>query len=152
MIISLREATADDIPVLATVLANVQAQTDPSVDIEKARLSMIESMPSYFGKDEPESLLSIIELDGRPIGRFRVVRFEDRIFLGGIQIHPDYQGRGIGTQLIMELIDESRATGKPLQLHVDRVNTRAQQLYERLGLRRYGASETDLHLEFSPRS
>lgn len=150
--IRLRTATQEDIPALANVLAKVQAQTDPSVDVEKARTSMIESMPEYFGKDEPESLLSMIELDGEPIGRFRVVRFDDRIFLGGIQILPDFQSSGIGTQLITALIEESRASGKPLQLDVERTNTQARQLYERLGLRRHGESETDIHMQFSSRS
>ena len=148
--IKLRTATPDDIPVLANVLANVQAQADPSVDVEKARQSMIESIPEYFGKDEPESLLSIIELDGEPVGRLRVVRFPERIFLGGIQIHPDFQNNGIGTQLITALIEESRTSGKPLQLDVERTNTRAQHLYERLGLRSNGESETDIHMQFTP--
>jgi len=150
--IRLRTATPDDIPALANVLANVQAQTDPSIDVEKARKSMIDSIPSYFGKDEPESLLSMIELDDKPVGRLRVVRFEDRIFLGGIQIHPDFQNKGIGTHLIKALIEEGRATGKPLQLDVERTNTRARQLYERLGFQRYGESETDIHMQISPRS
>lgn len=150
--IRLRTATHNDIPTLANVLANVQAQTDPSIDVEKARQSMIESIPDYFGKDEPESLLSIIELDGKPVGRLRVVRFEDRIFLGGIQIHPDFQNQGIGTQLITALIKESRAAGKPLQLDVERTNTRARHLYERLGLQHNGESETDIHMQFSPTS
>ncbi|SDS43349.1 GNAT family N-acetyltransferase [Microlunatus soli] len=148
--IRLRTATLEDIPALANVLANVSAQTDPTVDVEKARTSMIESIPEYFGKDEPESLLSLIELDGEPIGRFRVVRFKDRIFLGGIQILPDFQNRGIGTQLIMELVDESRTTGRPLQLDVERSNSRARRLYERLGFRPYGESETDIHMQFLP--
>lgn len=150
--IRLRTATPQDIPTLADILANVQAQTDPSIDVQKARESMIESIPAYFDKDEPESLLSMIELDDKPIGRLRVVRFDDRIFLGGIQIHPDFQNNGIGTYLITALINESRTTGKPLQLDVERTNTRARQLYERLRLQRYGESETDIHMQFSPRS
>lgn len=148
--IGLRTATRDDIPTLADVLAHVQAQTDPSIDVDHCRKGMIEWISDGFGKDEPESVLSIIELDGAPVGRFRVVRFEDRIFLGGIQIHPDFQNRGIGTQLIMELIEESQAVGKPLQLDVDRTNIRARRLYERLGLSQYGESEKDIHLAFSP--
>jgi ribosomal protein S18 acetylase RimI-like enzyme len=148
--ISLRTATRDDIPVLADVLANVEAQIDRSVDVGQRRKAIAEGIAQGFGADEPESILSIIELDGAPVGRFRVVRFPDRIFLGGIQIHPAYQGNGIGTHLITELIEESLSTGKPLQLDVDRDNVRARRLYERLGFVRHAESEQDFHLAFDP--
>lgn len=148
--ISLRTATRDDIPLLADVLANVAAQTDPSVDVEESRKAIAEGIDSGFGADEPESVLSIIELDDAPVGRFRVVRFTDRIFLGGIQIHPTYQSNGIGTHLITMLIEESRATGKPVQLDVDRNNVRARRLYERLGFEQHAESEKDFHMTFHP--
>jgi ribosomal protein S18 acetylase RimI-like enzyme len=148
--ISLRTATRDDIPVLADVLANVDAQVDPSIDVEECRKAYAEGIDGYFGADEPESTLSIIELDGAPAGRFRVVRFPDRIFLGGIQIHPAFQGNGIGTHLIMALIEESRSTAKPLHLDVDRNNVGARRLYERLGFEQHAESERDFHMTFHP--
>lgn len=148
--ITLRTATREDIGVLADVLANVQAQTDPSIDLEERRASIAADLKSWYGTDEPESVLSIIEVDGAPAGRLRVVRFRDRIFLGGIQLHPAFQSRGIGTQLITALIDESSAIGKPLHLDVDKINLRARSLYERLGFEQEAESEKELHLIFRP--
>ena len=148
--ISLRTATRDDIPVLADVLANVEARSDPSIDIRERRKVIAGWMNEGFGADEPESILSIIEFNGAPAGRFRVVRFPDRIFLGGIQIHPAFQGNGIGTHLITALIQESRSTGKPLHLDVDRNNMRARRLYERLGFEQHAESEKDFHMTFHP--
>ena len=150
--ISLRTATRDDIPTLADILANVEGQADPSIDVEARRKALVEEIPMYFGKDGPESILSIVELDGVPVGRFRVVRFPDRIFLAGIQIHPRFQGNGIGTHLIIELIEESRKTAKPLQLDVDRDNEGARRLYRRLGFEQYAESEKDIHMTFRPES
>ncbi|MFI5693491.1 GNAT family N-acetyltransferase [Kribbella sp. NPDC051586] len=148
--ITLRTATRDDIPVLASVLANVQAQADPSIDVEEQRRGMTEAINGYFGLDEPESILSIVEYDGVPVGRLRVVRFDDRIFLGGLQIHPDFQRRGIGTELVTALQDESRSAGKPLVLTVERDNTRARTLYERLGFELNSESDQEVQLAYTP--
>src|SRR5882757_5443639 len=56
---------------------------------------------------------------------------DDEIFLGLIELAPEYQGRGIGSRLIRELIDG--AGGKRVTLSVLGVNDRAYQLYRRLG-------------------
>lgn len=132
------------------MLANIEAQVDPSIDVEERRKVIAGWMKEGFGADEPESILSIIEFNGAPAGRFRVVRFPDRIFLGGIQIHPTFQGNGIGTHLITDLIQESRSTGKPLHLDVDRNNVRARRLYERLGFEQHAESDRDVHMTFHP--
>lgn len=49
-----------------------------------------------------------------------------------IQIHPDHQSRGIGTAVILSVIQESDAQGLPVRLHVLHEN-QAVSLYERLG-------------------
>lgn len=148
--ISLRTATREDIPTVADVLANVQAQNDPAVDVEESRQAHVEGINEYFGADEPESILSIIEVDGTPVGRFRVVRFPDRIFLGGIQIHPAFQSKGIGTHLMRSLIQEGRSSAKPVHLNVERTNMRARRLYQRLGFEMVSESESDYHMAFQP--
>lgn len=148
--ITLRPATRTDLPVIADILANVQVQADPALDLEQQRTALATDLETWFGQDEPESLLSIIELDGVPVGRVRVVRWPDRIFLGGIQVHPDHQGRGIGTRLITELIEEARATGRPLRLNVDKINTGARRLYQRLGFVLEAEEEHELRLVIRP--
>jgi ribosomal protein S18 acetylase RimI-like enzyme len=57
------------------------------------------------------------------------------IYISRIEIHPDYQGQGIGTFLISALADEARRTGQDLVLEVLTVNKRAQALYQRLGMK-----------------
>jgi GNAT superfamily N-acetyltransferase len=47
------------------------------------------------------------------------------ICISRIEIHPDYQGQGIGTFLISALADEARRKGQDLVLELLTVNQRA---------------------------
>jgi ribosomal protein S18 acetylase RimI-like enzyme len=76
----------------------------------------------------------IITVAGTDIGMLDTEHRPDEIYLARIEIHPDYQGHGIGTRLIGVLIDEARQNGKALILDVLAVNHRAQALYQRLGM------------------
>jgi len=74
----------------------------------------------------------IIIVDGRDVGRLAVDRYPDRINLRLIEILPEYQGRGIGTAIIQDILDEARQAKIPVTLMVLSINP-AQRLYERLG-------------------
>ena len=76
----------------------------------------------------------IITADGTDIGMIDVEYRPAEIYLSRIEIHPDYQGRGIGTRLISALLDEAQDKGQYLILDVLAVNHRAQALYQRLGM------------------
>jgi ribosomal protein S18 acetylase RimI-like enzyme len=83
------------------------------------------------------------------VGVFRVERREDSIFLSNIGIRPAYQGRGIGTKLIQDLLDEGRARGVPVELRVLKVNP-ARDLYERLGFTVTEEFETHWQMRWEP--
>ena len=76
----------------------------------------------------------IITADGADAGILIVDYRSTEIYLARIEIHPDYQGRGIGTRLISALIDEAAQRGQDLVLDVLTVNNRAHALYQRLGM------------------
>jgi ribosomal protein S18 acetylase RimI-like enzyme len=76
----------------------------------------------------------IITADGADAGILIVERRPGQIYLSRIEIHPGYQGHGIGTRLIGALLDEAAQRGADLVLDVLAVNTRAQALYRRLGM------------------
>jgi len=76
----------------------------------------------------------IITTGGTDIGMIDVEYRPAEIYLSRIEVHPSYQGRGIGTHLIRALIDEARHKGQTLVLEVLTVNHRAQALYRRLGM------------------
>lgn len=76
--------------------------------------------------------------DGEPVGRLYVdrspERFPDEIRLVDIAFLPEHRGRGLGSQLLGELIEEARGAAKRLTIHVEIYNP-AMRLYERLGFR-----------------
>ena len=76
----------------------------------------------------------IITADGTDIGMIDVEYRPAEIYLSRIEIHPKYQGDGIGTRIISALIDEAGRNGQDLVLDVLTVNHRAQALYQRLGM------------------
>jgi ribosomal protein S18 acetylase RimI-like enzyme len=75
----------------------------------------------------------IITVDGADAGVLIVDRRPGEMYLGRIELHPDYQGRGIGSTLIRQLRTEAAARRQPLILDVLTVNPRARDLYQRLG-------------------
>jgi ribosomal protein S18 acetylase RimI-like enzyme len=49
-------------------------------------------------------------------------------------VHSDLRSRGVGTQLIAEMEERIRSTGRPFaELLVEKINVGAARLYERLG-------------------
>ncbi len=97
----------------------------------------------------------IVTADGVDVGMLSVDHGPTEIYLGRIEIHPDHQGRGIGTHLISGLLDQAGRRGQDLILDVLAVNHRAHALYRRLGLRevaRHGDGGIKIRMRYSGRS
>jgi len=77
----------------------------------------------------------IITFAGRDIGRLAVERHPDRIEIRHIEILPEFQGKGLGSQIIRDILAEGRKAGLPVTLTVLSLNP-ARRLYERLGFKR----------------
>lgn len=75
---------------------------------------------------------TLLEVDGVPIGRELLARAADELFLVDIALLPEFRGRGIGSQRLALLIDESRALGCPIRLYAEQ-GSRAEALYRRHG-------------------
>lgn len=140
----LRVATIADIDFLTDVVIEAtreQGRVPPGFDELEFRTEFAEWTAQQIADSNRESTTYVIELDGRPAGRLRVVRTRDQIELAGIQLLPDFQSRGIGTRVIMDLFTEARDAGLPMTLSVEKDNPRAHALYLRLGFA--VISETD---------
>lgn len=81
----------------------------------------------------PDAEYNVILIDDQPAGRIWIGRDAAQIRLLDIALLPEFQNRGAGTRLLRQLIDESRASGKPLRHMVFVLNNDAHRFYERLG-------------------
>ena len=75
----------------------------------------------------------VVMLGPARIGLVVLERKDEDDWLQEIQIELEYQGRGLGTQLIQQFIEDARSRKRGLRLQVLKLNHRAKSLYERLG-------------------
>lgn len=99
---------------------------------------------AYPGADH-----QIILVDGKPVGRILVFREAGAYRLVDIALLPEYRSRGMGTQLLRDLITKSQNERVPLRLQVLKTN-RARQLYQRLGFQEIGDDGMYSQMEKKP--
>ena len=85
----------------------------------------------------------IIFSDNVPVGTLNKEVLEAHIKLVELQILPTFQGKGIGTLVLEDVISDAKCCNKPICLQVLKEN-KAKYLYARHGFITSG--ETDLHL------
>ena len=96
----------------------------------------------FFDRRWDDPPMQVIEVDGERVGTMSVVERPDELVLSNIEIAPQWQGQGLGTELLRHLRMRATATGRSLALQVLKVNLRARRLYEREGLHVVGETET----------
>lgn len=74
--------------------------------------------------------VQIIVVDGKTVGWVQAAEMDSEIFLQQFFIEPEFQGRGIGSQVLESLLALWK---KPVILTVLRNNPAHQRLYERHG-------------------
>jgi ribosomal protein S18 acetylase RimI-like enzyme len=78
------------------------------------------------------------------------VRSPETIYVGGIQLLPEFQGKGIGTAIFKDIISESEVTGIPVTLEVHHVNEKAISFYRKLGFQETGKTEKQILMKYVP--
>lgn len=143
--LTLRTARDEDLGFLFELL---KAALGPYVEATFGAWKEEEQRARFFATTVPEAH-QVVELDGRPIGCLLVTRNAEEIRLQRMFLLPEFQGRGIGTHLVEQLIAEARQAGLPLRLRVFHVNP-AQRLYRRLGFAVTGETETHVLMAYDP--
>lgn len=93
-----------------------------------------EAQHAWYQEHYGDAQFDLVLVDGAPAGRLYVHRRAGEIRLVDISLIPELRGRGIGTNLLQELMAEAEAAGKPLTIHVEKYNP-AMRLYQRLGFK-----------------
>lgn len=76
--------------------------------------------------------IEIVQIDSTDIGMVKVEKMPEVWRVVQIQIVPELQGRGIGTLILRQVLEEAGNVGRPVTLNVLKSNP-AVHLYERLG-------------------
>ena len=121
MTIQLRPATLADVAFLADVVITAtlaQGRFPRDGDIAQYRAGYEDWTRETILGAIPDCTLSVIEYDGCPIGRLRVVRTQTSMTLAGIQLLPAYQNQRIGSTLIEQLKREADLNQRPLCISV----------------------------------
>jgi ribosomal protein S18 acetylase RimI-like enzyme len=93
-----------------------------------------------------------VESQGRLAGYIQQKNEQDFVYLLSVAIIPDFQGRGIGRQIMAGFQDEAARLGQPLRLSVFRTNPRALSFYQGLDFRVTEETEAFHRLEWLPAS
>ncbi|RUR68751.1 GNAT family N-acetyltransferase [Variovorax guangxiensis] len=121
-----RQATTQDIPFL---LALRQQTMNGHVIASGAEVSDAHHMARLMHRFE---CAEVLLHEGMPVGLLKVSRDPHEWVVIQIQLAPGYQGGGIGTGLLAEVIDQAASAGVDLTLSVLKANP-AKSLYERFG-------------------
>ncbi len=87
-----------------------------------------------YAVHQPLDFMQIIQVNGQDVGVLSVEDQDDALMLRLIEIHPDRQGQGLGSQVITALQEQGQFLKKPVRLRV-LTNNPALNLYKRLGFR-----------------
>jgi GNAT superfamily N-acetyltransferase len=103
---------------------------------------------AHFQEKFDPAAAEIIGFDGRDIGVLKLERRADQLFLALIEILPEWQGQGIGTAVILDILAEGERLDLPVTLQVFR-NNPACQLYGRLGFTAVGGDDLRFIMRWS---
>jgi ribosomal protein S18 acetylase RimI-like enzyme len=130
------------------LMFRLQKLDGAEIDPENAdQIAIFEKYKNEFAPSD----IQVIYFGGNPVGRLRLVRGED-LYVGGLQILPEYRGKGIGTAILEVLIQESEETHKTIRLEVFHDNVSALNLYEMLGFKVVDSNVTQKIMHYQPQT
>ena len=155
----LRPVTPEDYEEMVGVYASTRAAELAQVtwwdDAQKLAFCRMQyhAQKAEYDARFPEARCDVILFEGRTAGRIWVGRDEEKIHMLDVTVLPWAQGQGVGTALILALIEEARASGRRLRHMVFILNEGARRLYERLGFVVFEeVGGAHLHMEWRPES
>lgn len=154
--VTLRALRSDDMDFIQHLYAGSRAQEMsrsgwPAEQVAAFLRQQCITQHTYYQAHYSDGELSIIELEGQPIGRLYMFWGPTNLNLIDITLLPGFQGRGIGSALIEAQLRRADEQGLQVELFVESDNP-AQRLYGRLGFYVVGNSGVYLKLRRDARS
>jgi ribosomal protein S18 acetylase RimI-like enzyme len=134
-----RRMIESDLPFLAQVYASTRAEElapVPWTDAHKNAFleSQFQAQHAHYQRYYPNADWLVISHGGCDVGRLYIERWPSQHRIIDIALLPGHCGRGFGTALLRDLMDEAAAAGNAVSIHVEK-NNPAMRLYRRLGFR-----------------
>ncbi|MFP5041473.1 GNAT family N-acetyltransferase [Parasediminibacterium sp. JCM 36343] len=126
--ISYRAATKDDFALTLRIKTNALRQY-----IEEVWGWDDAYQYNFHSESFGPTRILIIQANNTAIGYIETVETETTVHIFNILIEAAYQQKGIGTRILNNILDKAGIDKKAVQLEVLQINTKARQLYERLG-------------------
>lgn len=136
--VTVRPATLADVDAVVAMLAEVAGEgrwiaTEAPVDVDRRRRRMVEDI------EREDAVVLVAEVAGEPVGELGLHLAGYGVADLGMAVAAGWRGRGIGSALLAEGIDQARAAGAhKVALQVWPHNSAAIALYERFGFQREG--------------
>ena len=152
MALAQRDVTSEDEEFLFRLYASTREEEVaqwgwPQAQREAFLRMQFKAKEHHYRSVYPAAERKLILADGQAVGQTVIDRATGSVALVDISLLPAYRNRGIGTQVIRELMDEAAAAGGVVGLHVAPGNP-ARKLYERLGFQIVEAGEMSLRMEW----
>ena len=153
MNIQIRRATTADAERIAEFNTAIARETE-NLELDRQRLRLgVEAVL----RDPAKGFYTVAEVDGQVVGQMMVTfewsdwRNATFWWLQSVYVQPQYRRQGIYRQLYQHVLDEAKARKDicGVRLYVSKENVAAQEVYERLGLKKalYDMRELDFVLE-----
>jgi ribosomal protein S18 acetylase RimI-like enzyme len=150
LVVSLRPIEERDMEFLYNVFSATREDVArmPWSDEEKVAFCrhQFQAQHVHYQRFFAGSDFDVVLLNKEPVGRVYVHRDEEEYRVIDLAFLPQFRGRGIGSLVIMQILDEADQQHKPVRLRVD-PNRRARKWYESLGFRKIAVEESGWHME-----
>jgi ribosomal protein S18 acetylase RimI-like enzyme len=100
---------------------------------------------SGFWKHHPLMEFQVVMVGGTRAGAIHVQKQESLNFIRMVFLLPEFQGAGIGSQLLRAEVARAHELARQLELKVIKINP-AKRLYERLGFTVIGEDNVSFHM------
>jgi len=154
MTITLRDSTIEDEPFLREVYACTREQElamTPWNDEQRAAFLrfQFDAQDAYYHEQYPDAGYQIVLKDGDSVGRLYIARKPSEIKILDLTVLPSHRNKGIGSQLMSEILSEANIAGKRVLIWVEQ-SSPAQELFKRLGFAKIEDNGYQELLEWSP--
>jgi ribosomal protein S18 acetylase RimI-like enzyme len=150
--IGLRLFSEKDIPFLKNVYFSTREEelkqvSDWTDEMKNTFLThQFDAQHEYYQKNYVGAKFLVIEEGRKSIGRLYYVEgFEGTIRIIDIAILPEFQKKGIGSEILKGLFERAKAIEQPVTIHVESFNP-AMNLYKRLGFQKISETNGVYHL------